>query len=56
MDKIAKDYKFFRDHFYPEKESELTSVKLCPFCGNKNCKSIDENRVCIRCGRVWEDK
>ena len=51
MDKIARDYKFFRDHFYPEKELELTSAKPCPFCGSKNIKVIDEKRVCLHCGK-----
>ena len=50
MDKIAKDYKFFRDHFYPEKEPESTSVKPCPFCGSKHYKIVNEKRVCDRCG------
>jgi len=56
MDKIAKDYKFFRDHFYPEKEPEITpAAKPCPFCRSKIYKIIDEKRVCDRCGKVWKD-
>jgi hypothetical protein len=51
MDKVAWDYKFFRDNFYPEKEPEYTpAVKPCPFCGNKTFKIINEKRVCERCG------
>ena len=51
MDKIAKDYKFFRDHFYPEKEPERAPAeKPCPTCGSKIYKIIDKKRVCSRCG------
>ena len=56
MDKIAKDYKFFRDHFYPEKEPELTSVKPCPFCGSKIHKIVNEKRVCDRCGNEFDQR
>jgi len=46
MDKVAKDYKFFRDHFYPEKEPESTpAAKPCPTCGCKIHKIIDGKRV-----------
>jgi hypothetical protein len=41
-DKVAEDYKFFRDHFYPEKETESTpAAKPCPTCGCKIHKIID---------------
>jgi hypothetical protein len=51
MDKVAKDYKFFRDHFYPEKEPERAPAeKPCPTCGSKIYKIIDKKRVCSRCG------
>jgi len=51
MDKVAWDYKFFRDNFYPEKEPEYApAVKPCPFCGSKTFKIINEKRVCERCG------
>jgi hypothetical protein len=43
MDKVAKDYKFFRDHFYPEKEPERAPAeKPCPTCGSKIYKIIDK--------------
>lgn len=49
--KIAEDYKFFRDHFYPEKEPESTpAAKPCPTCGCKIHKIIDGKRVCEHCG------
>lgn len=51
MDKIAKDYKFFRDHFYPNKKAEEPSVAPCPFCGSKASDVIDKKRVCKRCGK-----
>jgi hypothetical protein len=52
MDKVAEDYKFFRDHFYPEKEPAVSRipVKPCPTCGCKIHKIIDGKRVCERCG------
>jgi hypothetical protein len=51
MDKVANDYKFFRDHFYPEKEPESTpAVKPCLFCGSKIHKIVNEKRICDRCG------
>jgi len=40
MDKIAKDYKFFRDHFYPETESESTSVKPFLFVEAESTESL----------------
>ena len=55
MDKIAKDYKFFRDHFYPEKEPERAPAeKPCPTCGSKIYKIVDGKRVCERCGKFWK--
>jgi hypothetical protein len=47
-DKVAKDYKFFRDHFYPEKEpaESSTPVKSCSTCGSKTYKIVDGKRVC----------
>jgi hypothetical protein len=55
MDKAAWDYKFFRDHFYPEKEPESTpTVKPCPFCGSKHYKIVNEKRVCDRCGKNFD--
>jgi CRISPR/Cas system-associated protein Cas10 (large subunit of type III CRISPR-Cas system) len=53
MDKVAWDYKFFRDNFYPEKEPERSSVKPCPFCGSKRYKTVNEKRVCNRCGKEF---
>jgi CRISPR/Cas system-associated protein Cas10 (large subunit of type III CRISPR-Cas system) len=55
MDKVAKDYKFFRDHFYPEKKPESTPAeKSCPTCGSKIYKIVEEKRICDRCGKVWK--
>lgn len=51
MDKIAKDYKFFRDHFYPEQGAEGTAEKPCPFCGSRKYKLVDKKRVCAGCGK-----
>jgi hypothetical protein len=55
MDKAAWDYKFFRDHFYPEKEPECPPVvKPCPFCGSKIHKIVSGKRVCDHCGKEFD--
>ncbi len=64
MDKVAKDYRFFRDFFYPGEELKQDKKfhpiidqdllqKKCPQCGSNNPQKHRDSYTCFRCGKVF---
>lgn len=62
MDKVAKDYRFFRDFFYPEGELKQDKKfhpiidqdllqKKCPQCGSSN--PYEDSYTCLKCRKVF---
>jgi DNA-directed RNA polymerase subunit RPC12/RpoP len=54
MDQDIKDF-VFMEHFNPKREPDLYLVKPCPFCGSKIYSTIEDKRVCFRCGKTFKE-